>query len=94
MNPGANLRVDIDRLMSRIEALGTVGALAGGGVCRLALSDADRDGRDLVVSWMKELGLAVSVDRIGNVVGVRAGRDACAPVMTGSHIDTVATGSA
>ena len=92
MNPGANLRVDIDRLMSRIEALGTVGALAGGGVCRLALSDADRDGRDLVASWMKELGLAVSVDRIGNVVGVRTGREACAPVMTGSHIDTVATG--
>ena len=92
MNPAANLRVDIDRLMSRIEALGTVGALAGGGVCRLALSDADRDGRDLVVSWMKELGLAVSVDRIGNVIGVRPGREACAPVMTGSHIDTVATG--
>lgn len=92
MNPGANLRVDVDRLMSRIEALGTVGALAGGGVCRLALSDADRDGRDLVVSWMKELGLTVSVDRIGNVIGVRAGREACAPVMTGSHIDTVATG--
>ena len=92
MKPGANLRVDIDRLMGRIEALGSVGALPGGGVCRLALSDADRHGRDLVVSWMKELGLAVSVDRIGNVVGVRAGREAGAPVMTGSHIDTVATG--
>ena len=92
MKPGANLRIDIDRLLSRIEALGAVGALPGGGVCRLALSDADRDGRDLVVSWMKELGLAVSVDRIGNVVGMRPGREAGAPVMTGSHIDTVATG--
>lgn len=92
MKPGANLRIDIDRLARRIEALGTVGALPGGGVCRLALSDADRDGRDLVVSWMKALGLAVSVDRIGNVVGIRPGQEACAPVMTGSHIDTVATG--
>jgi len=92
VKPGANLRIDIDRLMGRIEALGRVGALSGGGVCRLALSDADRDGRNLVVSWMKEAGLSVSVDRIGNVVGVRAGREACAPVMTGSHIDTVATG--
>ena len=92
MKPGANLRIDLDRLMGRIEALGAAGALPGGGVCRLALGDADRDGRDLVVSWMKELGLAVAVDRIGNVVGVRAGQEACAPVMTGSHIDTVATG--
>ena len=92
MKSGTNLRIDIDRLMGRIEALGSVGALPGGGVCRLALSDADRDGRDLVVSWMKGLGLAVSIDHIGNVVGVRAGREAGAPVMTGSHIDTVATG--
>ena len=92
MKPGTNLRIDIDRLMGRIEALGRVGALSGGGVCRLALSDADRDGRNLVVAWMKEAGLSVSVDRIGNVVGVRAGQEACPPVMTGSHIDTVATG--
>jgi N-carbamoyl-L-amino-acid hydrolase len=87
-----NLRIDIDRLMGRLMALGQVGALAGGGVCRLALGSADRAGRDLVVSWMKERGLAVTVDRIGNVVGVRAGQEAASAVMTGSHIDTVATG--
>ena len=71
--------------------LGQVGALEGG-VCRLALTDADREGRDLVVRWMRELGLTVTVDRIGNVVGLRAGRIEGPPVMTGSHIDTVATG--
>ncbi|MCP5156421.1 MAG: Zn-dependent hydrolase [Ectothiorhodospiraceae bacterium] len=89
---GDNLRVDLDRLMARIAALAEVGAIDGGGVCRLALSAEDRAGRDRVVGWMRELGLAVSVDAIGNVVGVRAGREDGPPVMIGSHIDTVRTG--
>ena len=87
-----NLRIDLDRLLGRLRELGRVGALEGGGVCRLALTDEDRQGRDLVVGWMKELGLSVSVDRIGNVVGVRAGAQDELPVVAGSHIDTVATG--
>ena len=85
-------RIDRARLLTRIAALAAVGAIDGGGVARLALTDADRDGRDLVVSWMKALGLTVTVDAIGNVVGVRAGREDGPPVMTGSHIDTVRTG--
>jgi N-carbamoyl-L-amino-acid hydrolase len=88
----SNLRVDIDRLMGRIRALGEVGALDGGGVCRLALTDEDKAGRDLVVGWMRELGLEVTIDRIGNVIGLRPGETEGPPVMTGSHIDTVATG--
>ncbi len=87
-----NLRIDIDRLMRRIEALGNIGALEGGGVCRLALTDEDKQGRDLVVRWMKELALDVTVDRIGNIIGTRAGEEAGPPVMIGSHIDSVATG--
>ena len=63
------------------------------GCARLALTDADREGRDLVVGWMRDLGLDVAIDAIGNVVATRPGTDpAAAPVMTGSHIDTVATG--
>ena len=63
------------------------------GNARLALTDADRDGRDLVVGWMRDLGLQISIDAIGNVVGVMAGADpSAAPVMVGSHIDTVRTG--
>lgn len=86
------LCIDSDRLSRRIETLARIGAIEGGGVCRLALSDADGSARDQVVSWMRELGLAVSIDRIGNIVGLRAGLTDGAPVMTGSHIDTVATG--
>ncbi|PLX39513.1 MAG: Zn-dependent hydrolase [Hyphomicrobiales bacterium] len=87
-----NLKIDIDRLMNRIRALGQIGALSGGGVCRLALSEEDGAGRDLVTGWMRELGLAVSIDRIGNVWGIRPGSENGPPVMLGSHIDTVATG--
>ena len=86
------LRVNANRLAARIEALGAVGAIPGGGVSRLALSAEDGAGRDLVAGWMRELGLAVTIDAIGNVVGVRSGLEAGAPVMAGSHIDTVRTG--
>lgn len=94
MTTPADLRVNLARLCARLEALGRVGALEGGGVSRLALTDDDRAGRDLVVGWMRELGLEVSIDRIGNVVALRpgAGGERELPVMIGSHIDTVATG--
>ncbi len=87
-----HLQADIGRLLERIQTLGQVGALEGGGVCRLALTDQDREGRDLVHGWMRELGLATRVDKIGNVVGIRQGAEDSAPVMIGSHIDSVATG--
>jgi N-carbamoyl-L-amino-acid hydrolase len=88
----ADLRIDGDRLLRRIEELATIGPIDGGGSCRLALTDEDREGRDLVVTWMRDLGLDVTVDGIGNVVATRPGRTDGPPVMTGSHIDTVRTG--
>ena len=92
-----SLRVDGDRLWSRLEALGEIGAVNGPngeqGNARLALTDADREGRDLVTGWMHDLGLQVTIDAVGNAVGTRAGTDPdAAPVMIGSHIDTVRTG--
>ena len=86
------LRLDDARLLGALDALAGIGAIEGGGCARLALSDEDKAGRDLVVGWMKALGLAVQVDAIGNVIGLRAGREALPPIMTGSHIDTVRTG--
>jgi N-carbamoyl-L-amino-acid hydrolase len=93
----ASLRIDVERLRARLDELGAIGAVHGPngewGSARLALSDADRLGRDLVVSWMHDLGMAVSIDGVGNVVAVWGGTDPDAsPVMTGSHIDTVRTG--
>jgi N-carbamoyl-L-amino-acid hydrolase len=88
----AALRVDADRLIGRLRELGQVGAIDGGGCARLALTDADREGRDLVTMWMRDAGLEVAVDAIGNVVATRPGREPGPPVMCGSHVDTVATG--
>ncbi len=92
-----DLRIDGARLWQRLEALGEIGAVHGPngerGCARLALTDVDRQGRDLVVSWMADLGMSISMDGIGNVVATRAGSDpTAASVMVGSHIDTVATG--
>lgn len=86
------LRIDRQRLLDRLEELGRIGRGADGACCRLALTDQDREGRDLVVAWMRELGLAVQIDRVGNILGIRPGREELPPVMTGSHLDTVATG--
>ncbi len=87
-----DLRIRGQRLLQQIEALGTIGAREDGSCCRLALTDDDRKGRDLVVSWMRDSGLEVRIDRVGNIFGLRKGTADLPPVMTGSHIDTVATG--
>jgi N-carbamoyl-L-amino-acid hydrolase len=87
-----DLRVDGARLLERLIDLAALGAIDGGGVSRLALTDDDRDGRNVVVAWMQDLGLDVRVDAIGNVIATRRGHRDLAPVMTGSHIDTVRTG--
>ncbi len=79
--------------MARIDELASIGAIEGTkGCARLALTDADKAGRDLVVTWMRDLGLGIAIDRIGNVVATMPGFGSVAPVMTGSHIDTVGTG--
>lgn len=87
-----SLRVDGARLLNRLQELGDIGGIVGGGCARLALTDVDRDGRDLVVSWMTDLGLDITIDTIGNVVATMAGQFDLPAVMTGSHIDTVKTG--
>ena len=89
----STLRIDIDRLRQRLADLAVIGAIEGTeGCARLALTDEDKLGRDLVIDWMRDLGLAVTVDGIGNVVGVMQGQIEGPPVMCGSHIDTVRTG--
>ena len=88
-----DLRINGPRLWQSLMDLARIGATEKGGVKRLALTDLDRQGRDLVVQWAKAEGLAVTVDRIGNVFMRRAGADpALPPIVTGSHIDTQPTG--
>ncbi len=90
---GAPLRIDSARLQDRLATLSSIGGIQGTtGSARLAFSDADRQGRDLVVTWMEDLGLEIRVDAIGNVIATLEGTEDLPPVMTGSHIDTVRTG--
>ncbi|MBP5084875.1 Zn-dependent hydrolase [Pseudomonas chlororaphis] len=85
--------VNRERLWQSLMDLAQLGATAKGGVCRLALTDLDRQARDLFVRWCEEAGCSVSIDGIGNIFARRAGRNLqLPPVMTGSHIDTQPTG--
>lgn len=93
MSDISQLTINGDRLWRSLMDLAEIGATAKGGNCRLALSPLDGQGRDLVVGWMKDAGLDITVDQIGNIFGRRPGRQpSLAPVATGSHIDTQPTG--
>ena len=90
-NNHLDLKINWRRLEDRINALAEISPIEGGGNCRLALTDEDKNGRDLVVSWMRSLDLEVTIDVVGNIIGVwNVGKGS--PVMSGSHIDTVRTG--
>ena len=92
-----SIKINKERLLQRLDELAQIGALEGGddvppvfgGVSRLALTDVDKGGRDLTISWMKELGMSVQIDQVGNIIGLRPGEEELPPVMLGSHIDTV-----
>lgn len=85
--------IDSARLWQSLMDLARLGATAKGGVCRLALTDLDRQARDLFVQWCEAAGCTVSIDAVGNIFARRPGRNAkLPPVMTGSHIDTQPTG--
>ena len=80
-----------DVLLGQIDSLASVGLDSSGGRTRLALSESDKAGRDMVVRWMEEAGLEVRMDRIGNLFGILRGADGGLgnALMIGSHIDTV-----
>ena len=87
------LRVDGARLWQSLMDLAAIGATPKGGVCRLALTALDGQGRDLFVRWAREAGCSIRIDAIGNIFARRSGRDDRLPaIMTGSHIDTQPTG--
>ena len=85
--------VDHNRLWESLMTLARIGATDKGGVCRLALTDLDRQARELFIQWAREAGCEVRVDAIGNIFARRAGRTpGLGAVATGSHIDTQPTG--
>ncbi|WP_206811673.1 Zn-dependent hydrolase [Paradesulfitobacterium ferrireducens] len=85
----ALMKVNRNRLQETIETSAQIGAIPGNGLCRLALSDEDKEIRDLFRSWLKDSGLQVRVDDFGNIYGRREGKKKDAPpILVGSHLDT------
>jgi len=88
-----NLGINGERLWQSLMEMAKIGATEKGGVCRLALSDLDKVGRELFIRWCEQAGCSVSVDRMGNIFARRPGRNPkLPPVLTGSHLDTQPTG--
>lgn len=88
-----DLRVNGTRLWSDLMTQGSIGALPGGGLDRMALTDGDRDARGVFAHWCREAGLALTIDGMGNMFARRAGADdSLPPVMLGSHLDTQSPG--
>ena len=88
-----NNKINGKRLWDSLMEMGKIGATPKGGVCRLALTDLDKEGRDLFVDWCKQAGCTVRVDAMGNIFARRAGKDnSLPPVVMGSHLDTQPTG--
>lgn len=88
MNGISDLRIDGRRLWEAHMDLARIGALPGGGCCRLGLTPDDGRARDRFVDWCRQAGCEVTVDRAGNIFAVRPGRRTGPPVATGSHLDT------
>lgn len=86
-----DISIDTPRLMRNLKELGDAGRGKDNRLVRLAASDADKEGRDLLIEWMKELDMVIDIDQVGNIFGTwqtDENQDK-APVMTGSHIDSV-----
>ena len=90
---GPALSIDGDRLWDSLMQLATIGATDKGGVCRLALTELDRQARQQFIDWTVAAGCTVRIDAVGNLFARREGTDPSRPaVATGSHIDTQPTG--
>lgn len=85
--------INVERLQQRIMDLGEIGKTQSGGVTRRALSSEDKQGHQLVIGWMQELGMNVRYDHFGNLIGRLEGNlPEMPPVLIGSHIDSVKNG--
>ena len=87
------IRINGDRLWNRLMEIAKIGGTSKGGVCRVTLTDEDKEGRDLFITWCKEAGCSIEIDQMGNIFAKRPGKNNdLPPVMIGSHLDSQPTG--
>ncbi|MGK7865607.1 Zn-dependent hydrolase [Falsiroseomonas sp. E2-1-a4] len=83
------MQVSEQRLWDRLMQMAQLGAIPGDGVNRAALTDLDHQARRLLLSWARPLGLAPSVDALGNLFLRHEGTDpSLPPLLAGSHLDS------
>lgn len=88
-----NLPLSGARLWDSLMAMARIGGTAKGGCNRQTLTDVDAEGRALFQRWAEDAGLTMKVDRLGNMIFRREGRNpGLPPVAIGSHLDTQPTG--
>jgi beta-ureidopropionase / N-carbamoyl-L-amino-acid hydrolase len=88
-----NLQIDAQRLWDTLMQTAQIGATPKGGICRLTLTDLDRQVRDWFKAQCEALGCTVSIDDMGNMFAQRPGKNpALPPIAMGSHLDTQPTG--
>ena len=88
-----SIEVNGERLWSSLMEMANIGATEAGGCNRQALTDQDKQGRDLFCGWCVAAGCRIQIDKMGNIFAIRPGRNNSSPVvMTGSHLDTQPTG--
>lgn len=90
--PGHSPLINAARLQDTLARYATIGATEAGGVTRLALSDEDREIRDLLSADLTALGLDPRIDDMGSISAVRPGSEDGPPILLGSHLDTVVRG--
>ena len=88
-----NIKINEDRLWHSLNEMALIGATEKGGVNRQALTDLDKESRDLFIKWCKEENLSINIDQMGNIFARRDGKNNnLPPIMSGSHLDTQPTG--
>ncbi|WP_349292616.1 Zn-dependent hydrolase [Sediminicoccus sp. KRV36] len=88
-----NLPLSGARLWDSLMEMARIGGTVKGGCNRQTLTDVDAEGRALFQRWAEAAGLTMSVDRLGNMIFRREGRNpTLPPVAIGSHLDTQPTG--
>ncbi len=90
-------RIGASTIQPHLEALSVFGRPVGGtfqsGVSRIGYSDEDIAGRKFVMDLMRGAGASVRIDAAGNIFASRRGsQPTLAPVLCGSHIDSVPQG--
>ena len=87
------MKINEKRLEERMNRINSIAVTAESGMMRLALTDADKEARDLIVSWLEEAGMEVKIDDMGSVYGILKGANPDAkPICVGSHADTQPNG--